>query len=538
MTERMMGIETEYALAVMGPRGTPAARGSGVQALLDAARRTIPNLSPGNGFDLFLHNGSRLYVDCGMHPELSTGECLNPWDVVRYVKAGDRLLAGLLPDVVRAVPGVEEAFLFKCNVDYSGARTTWGCHESYLHRCQSDLSADLIPHFVSRIVYSGAGGFNPLAPGVEFTLSPRAFHMMTTVSGSSTEFRPIHHTREESLAKGDYRRLHVIAGESLASETALWLKVASTALVVAMIEAGVNPGRQVQLQDPVFAMKAFAADPLCKVHVTAADGRGISALDIQRHYLELAEARVDEKYMPPWAAKAVETWRAVLDSLENAPGAVSTRLDWAVKQALYMDHVRRRGFEWQTVTEWSRILARTMPQPTPSAGRGRSRAEILALRRRRIASPPREAPKPDEPTGGISQDEFTRLRKLRSELFEIDLRFAQVGDDSIFAHLDRSGVLEHHFEGVDHIEHAMEQPPDSGRARVRGEFVREHWKNENGRYSCYWDRILDRQDSRHLDLSDPFATNPRWANMPEPPGPRLRQRRRPGDSPIPNIFGM
>src|SRR5437762_13076927 len=122
-----------------------------------------------------------------------------------------------------------------------------------------------MPHLVSRVVYTGAGGFNNLSKGIEFTLSPRVAHLNRGVSGESTHHRGIFHTKGETLAGHDYQRLHLLCGESVCSETAAWLKLGTTALIVAMVDAGLSPGDAVQPRSPLDAIRTFARDPTCKI---------------------------------------------------------------------------------------------------------------------------------------------------------------------------------------------------------------------------------------------------------------------------------
>jgi len=207
-------------------------------------------------------------------------------------------------------------------VDYSGTHATWGCHESYLHRISLDvLQPQVIPHLVTRLIYTGAGGFNPLSQGLAFTLSPRVAHIELVVSRSSTTERGIWHTKSESLCSG-YNRLHVLCGESICSETATFLKIGVTALIVAMADAGLTPGNAVKLADPLDAMRKIAGDVTCKTLLMMADKSCMTAVEIQRHYLEMAEAHVSDNFMPAWAAEVCRRWRAVLDQLEDAPKAV------------------------------------------------------------------------------------------------------------------------------------------------------------------------------------------------------------------------
>ena len=258
-------METEYAVTGFN-RGVACGAERAARGLLEAAQRELPHLRDRSSpHGLFLGNGARLYLDTGLHPEYATPECVDPREVVRYVRAGDRVLSTLASHTwVKRALGMH-ALVFRGNVDYSGAGTTWGCHESYMHRTDpAALRAALIPHLVSRVVYSGAGGFDPFSPGLVFTLSPRVRHLQHVVSPESTCERGIYHTKDEPLCAGRYHRLHVICGERLLSDRANWLKLGTTALIVALAEAGLRPGRDLQLASPLVSFRAFADDPTCR----------------------------------------------------------------------------------------------------------------------------------------------------------------------------------------------------------------------------------------------------------------------------------
>jgi proteasome accessory factor A len=175
MKQTLMGIETEYAIS--GPRGSQ--REAMATLLVDYVLETTASLPGVHRYDRFLANGSRFYIDNGSHPELSTPECSSPSEVLRYVRAGDELLTRVLeqmspPGIFKEAPDQARVELFRANIDYSGAKTTWGSHESYLHRSDPTQFPDhIIPYLVSRVIFTGAGGFNPFSSGIEFTLSPR-----------------------------------------------------------------------------------------------------------------------------------------------------------------------------------------------------------------------------------------------------------------------------------------------------------------------------------------------------------------------------
>jgi proteasome accessory factor A len=506
-TKRLLGVETEYAVNSQSSSDTEVERSARLWQLMDLARASLPYLSDfGNG--MFLGNGSRLYVDCGMHPELSTPECADPWEVVRYILAGEQLLVDL---AAKLEGGARNLSFYKCNVDYSGAGTTWGCHESYLHRMDPTLISEaIIPHLVSRIIYTGAGGFNSLSAGLEFTLSPRVPHLASVVSGNSTYDRAIFHTKDESLSSEGYHRLHLICGESLCSQTAMWLKAATTALVVALAEAGIGSDDFVWLNDPLAALKSFAADTRCKAKAQLTNGRWLNAIEIQRFYLRLAEAHARDRFMPAWAEEACRRWRLMLDRLESGPEAVETTLDWAIKLALYKNYAERQGFNWQSLAHWTHVHA-SLRAALAAANFDERSISIDSMLG--PGSPVRDEVERLNPylrEHELKWDDLNKFLRLRRQLFEIDTRFGQLGDKGIFAELSRKGVLTHGMPGVGDISTAVHEPPATGRARLRGEFIRRVPDVDRGRYECDWQGVWDREERCALDLSDPFASQEQW----------------------------
>ncbi len=517
MAECLLGVETEYAIT--GMREQQAVdREMIVRRLLQLARSTLPHLRDGSSSGVFLVNAARLYIDCGLHVEYAGPECLNPWDAVRYVEAGHRTLLELIQKFARGRRGEEETACFRINVDYSGSGSTWGCHESHLTRIPpEDLPPHLIPHLVSRIIYTGAGGFQPLSGGLRFTLSPRASHMERTLSSDSTGSRGIFHTKDEPLCTG-YHRLHVLCGESLCSQLAMFVKFGATSLVVAMAEAGLNPGKDVQLAAPLEALRVVAGDPTCKKTVRVKGSPGMTAIDIQRHYLALAEAHIDEPFMPPWARAVCERWRRVLDLLESGPGAVSGVLDWGMKLALYAHHASTRGLNWDRLPLWAEVIDRHRHAVDLPPGDGQIPPD-LALGPETPS--PGAVPELDAllERKGLGWDEFRRVQEFRAEFLELDTRFGQLGPRGVFTMLDDAGVLDHRVPGVDNIEHAMWNPPSTGRAKLRGAVVRRVAGDLEGDWFCDWQRIYSNKHARLLDLSDPFAHAEAWHDAP----PRGRQ---------------
>jgi proteasome accessory factor A len=502
MAGTLFGVETEYSVTGTTPGGAME-REEILRSLLERARSQLvqlPDLHPTGG--VFLRNGSRFYVDCGLHPEVCTPECANPWDAVRYIQAGHSILTRLASSVeAESGPGTE-IMAFRCNVDYSGSRSTWGCHESYIHRTsQAALQAQIVPHLVTRLIYTGAGGFNPLSQGLEFSLSPRMAYFRRVDTDSSTSGRGIWHSKSEPLCTG-YRRLHILCGENLCSETATFLKVGATALIVAMADASLAPANGIQLANPLAALQAVAGDITCKKPLALVDGSSMTAIEIQRHYLELAEAHLGDGFMPAWAAEVCLRWRQVLNQLEDAPGSVDQALDWGIKLALYASHARRLGLRWKELPFLNKVVEQVAAAISP----GDNPENPVSIEHAIGANHPMPkevaAIEPLLKSQGCEWEDLRTVLGSRKEFFEIDTRFGQLGPKGIFQSLDLAGVLNHQITGVDNIEQAMEEPPADGRAQVRGQVIQR--LAGTGHAQCDWRCIVNFDEGKILDLSDPF----------------------------------
>jgi len=340
------------------------------------------------------------------------------------------------------------------------------------------------------------------------------------ISASSTEERGIFHWKDESLAGEGYHRLHILAGESLCSHEAMWLKVATTALVVAMIEARLLGDDFPLLRNPLGAIRRFARDPECKARAMGArDGRYWTAVRIQRAYLEAAEAHLDHPVMPAWAPQACARWRAMLDRLEQGAAGVCTTLDWAIKLELFRRQVKRQGLAWESIPVWNQALVslERARRRCPRSARPRTLDVNLLAARSPVAGEVAEIGKFLQ-QHQLSWDQFEAVLAVRHKLFEIDARYGELGGQGIFASLDRAGVLAHRVEGVDRIEEAMVAPPAGCRATLRGQCIRRFYRDRLN-YCCDWDGVWDFRTTRFLDLSDPFQREEQWTALwePEPP---------------------
>lgn len=367
MENRIFGLETEYGCMTPENDGFVSPDSISVRVkdhifytdrigVLDIHYRNRDE-PPGNGG--FLFNAGRVYMDMG-HIEYATPECKSLFDLVAFDRAGDLIFQRALKSL-----GLEkEVSFFKNNVDhFTGA--TFGCHENYLIRRNVPFSAmiipALLPFLVTRQIFCGAGrvgSFNDSfyyygweekngqaqEDSVSFQISQRADHIVTEIYQWIQFSRAIINTRDEPLADHNkYRRLHLLVGDSNMSEYANALKIGTTAMVLNLLERKIFP-QNVNLGDPVWALKKISRDPGFTWILERKNGRTISAIEIQRQYLALAERHligIDEE--SDWVLRE---WSHTLDDLEKDPRLLSDRLDWVAKKWLLETFMESEGVGW------------------------------------------------------------------------------------------------------------------------------------------------------------------------------------------------
>ena len=499
----VMGAETEYAIGVQWA-GESVSQDVLLRRVQQHAFNTL-GYSSTSTRGRFLTNAGLIYLDAGLHYEWSTPECSGPFDVVRYLAAGDRIMRDLLMSFKDAHPDVTSVFCSRTCVDYL-SKTMWAAHESYQYsRALPQLATEMLPFLASRVIL-GAGGWHCDSPALRFTLSPRAHFITAVADRDSQHVRPLFHTKDEPLAPNSHR-LHVACSESLCSQTANVLRFGTTALVLALVERGVAFSSAVTLDSPVHALHTFAGDPTLRATAQLARGGRTSALEIQRYYFESVSAYVSTLGLP-WANDVCELWHDTLTQLEADPASAGTLLDWGIKRRLFERHLDRHGLSWKALADWDRVLTVLTRSWRHMGGAGFSlnlaqlQRPIPALR----VHMDRLQPTLDR--RGLSWDGIGALARARAELFELDAKFGALGDEGVFDALDAAGALEHRVMDFD-VAHAVQHPPHDTRARLRGEVVR-RLSESRSPYVAEWTRIYDKNHDRMLDLTDPFEQEERW----------------------------
>ncbi len=438
MERRIFGIENEY----------------GVTCTLRGQRRLSPDevarylfrrvVSWGRSSNVFLANGARLYLDVGSHPEYATPECDSIYDLVAHDKAGERILEQLLASAEQRLreEGIRgEIYLFKNNTDSAG--NSYGCHENYCTSRRDDFSSYaevLIPFLVSRQIYAGAGKILQTARGAMFCISQRAEHIWEGISSATTRSRPIINTRDEPHADAErYRRLHVIVGDSNMNEYATYLKVGACSILLRMLEEPSVVLRDMTLENPIRAIREISHDITCRRRVRLANGREVSALDIQSEYLERALKYAERRDLSPQEKQALQMWEHCLDGLATDPLSLRRECDWVTKYHLVEGYREKHGLD--------------LSDP---------RAALLDL-------------------------QYHDVNRQRGLFYKMQSR----------------GMVERMCADAD-IAHAVEYPPQTTRARLRGEFIRRA-KERKRDYTVDWVHLkLNDQAQRTVLCKDPF----------------------------------
>lgn len=439
MSRRIFGLETEFGVTCAVTTG----RGLSAEEVARYLFRKV--VAWGRSSNVFLRNGSRLYIDVGSHPEYATAECDSVPQLVAHDRAGERVMEGLVADAqerlaAEGLPG--EIHLFKNNTDSFG--NSYGCHENYLVRRRGDFTriADtLVPFLITRQVLTGAGKVLPTPKGARYVFSQRADHIWEAVSSATTRSRPIINTRDEPHADAEhYRRLHVIVGDSSMAQPTTRLKVGATDLLLRLVESG-QPMRDLSLVNPMRAIREISHDLTGRVEVELATGRRMTAAQVQAEYLERVTAWVGREGATDTDRAVLDLWaRGIRAVTEQDPSLVDRELDWAIKLGLI-----------------ERYRART----------------------------------------GASLDDPRTAR--------LDLAYHDVSRETgLFHRLEQRGLVDTVVAEVDVLE-AVARPPATTRARLRGEFVRRAQEARRD-YTVDWVHLkLNDQAQRTVLCKDPFA---------------------------------
>jgi proteasome accessory factor A len=401
-------------------------------------------VSWGRSSNVFLRNGARLYLDVGSHPEYATPECDSVTDLVAHDRAGERILEGLLVDAEKRLhdEGIAgEIYLFKNNTDSAG--NSYGCHENYLvsrHGEFGRLADVLIPFLVTRQLICGAGKVLQTPRGAVFCLSQRAEHIWEGVSSATTRSRPIINTRDEPHADAERYRRLHVIVGDSNMNEVTTFLKVGAADLVLRMIEAGVVMRDLTLENPIRAIREVSHDITGRRKIRLANNKEVSALEIQQEYLAKATEFVERRGGDQTAKRVVELWGRVLNAVETGN----------------LDAVSRE-IDW--VAKYKLIERYSAKHEIPM-------------------SHPRIA--------------------------QLDLAYHDVRRNrGLYAIMEKRKQVDRISNDLEIFE-AKETPPQTTRARLRGEFIR-HAQEKRRDFTVDWVHLkLNDQAQRTVLCKDPF----------------------------------
>ena len=428
----------------------------GSRARPSAAEAALPRATTA-----VLVNGARFYVDHA-HPEYSSPEVLTPRDALIWDRAGEVVARRAMTALDEgSVDAPAQIVLYKNNVDGKGA--AYGSHENYLVRRDvpfEALAEVLTPFLVTRPVLVGSGrvGIGQRSERPGFQISQRADYVESEIGLQTTFNRPIINTRDEPHAdSARWRRLHVINGDANRFDVPIYLKVATTDLLLWFLEQAYTEGsdrftealtrlrRLTIIGDPVEEHWALSHDPTLSHELRTQSG-SMTALAIQRAFLDVispAVTRVEDAQ----AHRALALWRQVLDVLEqwrhDGAGPAAQMVEWVAKYELCEGLRRRSGTGW------------------------------------------------DDPRLAALDIQWADLRPGRS----------------VVDRLDAAGRI-HRLVSEAEIQRAADTPPEGTRAAIRGTAIRRHPQIVGASWTCLLLDVPGAPELARLRLPDDVVVGP------------------------------
>jgi Pup amidohydrolase len=104
--------------------------------------------------------------------------------------------------------------------------------------------------------------------------------------------------------------------------------------------------RDLSLDNPVQAFRAVSRDPACRTSLRMKDGRSLTAVAVQREFLELAHRYYRDRELDTVTKDVLVRWEYVLDRLEQDPMTLSRELDWVIKKDLIESYMATHDLDW------------------------------------------------------------------------------------------------------------------------------------------------------------------------------------------------
>ena len=309
-------------------------------------------------------NGGCVYIDLG-HLELCIPEVLSAFDHVACWHAMLKITAAARRAASTGLAGGRVIKVLANNSDGKG--NSYGSHLNFLitRRSYENIFRRKLHHMLllasylaSSILFTGAGkvgveggaGSGPHMrdggrDGGGYQIAQRADFFKILTGPHTTFDRPLINSRDESHAREDMARLHVIFFDSTLTHGSSLLKVGVTQIILAMVEQEYVDSRLV-LEDPVRAVKQWSADPDLRRTAPLATGERYTALDMQQALFDRASRFVSRGRadgLVPRVREIMELWEDTLTRLATDVSSLAGRIDWILKRTILDRAAETRG---------------------------------------------------------------------------------------------------------------------------------------------------------------------------------------------------
>ena len=334
-----------------------------------------------------------------------------------------------------------DIYLFKNNTDSAG--NSYGCHENYLTGRRDDFSSYaevLIPFLVSRQIYAGAGKVLQTARGAMYCVSQRAEHIWEGVSSATTRSRPIINTRDEPHADAERYRRLHVI-----------VGDSNMSEYTTFLKVGAAAIMLRMLEDPRVVLRDMTLEnPIRAIREISHD------MTCERR-VRLANGR--------------------------EASALEIQSEYLTRALRYAEHHELSPLETKALGMWEHCLTQIEKDPLNLD------QEVDWVIKYKLIEAYRER-------HGLA------LADARVSL--VDLQYHDVNRDrGLYYQMQRRGMVERICDDAD-IAHAVENPPATTRARLRGEFIQKA-KEKKRDYTVDWVHLkLNDQAQRTVLCKDPF----------------------------------
>jgi proteasome accessory factor A len=336
-----------------------------------------------------------------------------------------------------------DIYLFKNNTDSAG--NSYGCHENYLvgrHGEFSKLAEVLIPFLVTRQIICGAGKVLLTPRGAVYCVSQRAEHIWEGVSSATTRSRPIINTRDEPHADAERFRRLHVIVGDSNMSETTTLLKIGTTDLVLRMIEAGVVMRDNTLENAIRAIREISHDITGRRKVKLMHGREASALEIQQDYFTKARDFVQRRGGDATTQRVLELWERTLKAVDTGDLALVEREIDWVAKYQLIERYRAKH---------------DMPLSSP-----------------RVA--------------------------------QLDLAYHDVNRRrGLYYLLERRGAMERVTTDLKIFE-AKSVPPQTTRARLRGDFIR-HAQEKRRDFTVDWVHLkLNDQAQRTVLCKDPFRS--------------------------------